>query len=126
MSNAYQHISVSHDQDVLVLTVTVPTITEYELAKALETELLRVADNERPSKVAVDMGKIEFMSSVAYMPFIGLRSSVRGEGGRLILCNLSDAVKEMFESTRLLINPKSPKSLFEYAATVEEAIALLQ
>ena len=54
-----------------------------------------------------------------------LRSRVRESGGRVVLCNLSDVLKEMFETTRLLINPRSPKSLFEYANTLEDALEML-
>jgi len=50
---------------------------------------------------------------------------VRESGGRLILCGLSGVVKEVFEATRLLINPHSPKSLFEFTETLDEAIQLL-
>jgi hypothetical protein len=34
-------------------------------------------------------------------------------------------VKEVFEATRLLINPNSPKSLFEFTDTVDQAIQQL-
>jgi anti-anti-sigma regulatory factor len=65
------------------------------------------------------------MSSVGYGPLISLRGRIREAGGRLILCNLTGVVKEMFEATRLLINPNSPKSLFEFTDTLDQAVAAL-
>jgi hypothetical protein len=41
------------------------------------------------------------------------------------LCGLSGVVKDVFEATRLLINPHSPKSLFEFTETLDRAIVLL-
>lgn len=34
-------------------------------------------------------------------------------------------IKETFEATRLLVNPRSPKVPFQHAATLEEALALV-
>ena len=126
MSDEFQHLSVQRDENVLILTLEVTRVTEYELAKSLEQELLRTATDQDTPKVAVDMSKLEFMSSVAYMPFIGLRSCIHDRGGRLILCEMSDVIREVFDATRLLINPSSPKSLFEYTQSREEAIRLLR
>jgi anti-anti-sigma factor len=72
------------------------------------------------------MGKVVYMSSVGYGPLISLRGYLRETGGRLVLCQLSPVVKEMFETTRLLINPQSPKSLFEFAESLDKAVAMLQ
>jgi anti-anti-sigma regulatory factor len=73
----------------------------------------------------VDLSQLEYMSSVGYGPFISLRAAILDAGGQLVLCGLSKVIKEMFETTRLLINPRSPGSLFEVADTVPSAVARL-
>ena len=43
----------------------------------------------------------------------------------MALCNLDEVIKETFEATRLLINPRSPNSLFEFADNLSGAIELV-
>ncbi len=124
MSNTQQFISAKTDRDILILTIMEKRVREYELAEAIGRELA-AAVGQAPAKVVVDMGQVEFMSSVGYGPLLSLRSCVRESSGRLVLCNLSEVVKDMFHATRLLINPHSPKSLFEHADTIEDAVTLL-
>ena len=125
MAANYQNIA-AHEQDgVLVITVAVARLSSYELAEAMGSELLDAVSGKTAPKVVVDLSKLTYLSSVGYGPLITLRSRVRESGGRLILCGLSGVVKEVFEATRLLINPHSPKSLFEFTETLDEAVAQL-
>lgn len=125
MSGTFRHISAREDRGVLILTLDVERISSYEVAEAMGRELIDAVREKTAPKVVVDMSKLSYMSSVGYGPLITLRSRVRAEGGRIILCGLSGVVKDVFEATRLLINPHSPKSLFEFTDTLDQAIGLL-
>jgi anti-anti-sigma factor len=125
MSNSYNHISVQQTAGVSVLTIQPKKIATYELAEAIGQELIDASQKQSPPKVVVDLAKVEYMSSVGYGPLITLRGRIRESGGRLVLCGLSEVVLEMFEATRLLINPRSPKALFEVAASPDAAVAML-
>lgn len=125
MSKPYEHISVSSDHGVLVLTIVPDRVTEYQLAEAMGRELLDEVKKQQTTKVIVDMGHVSFLSSVGYGPLVSLRAYVRQHAGRVALCNLNEVVKETFDATRLLINPRSPNSLFEFADDLPSAIALL-
>jgi len=125
MAGNYQHIAASEQSGVLVLSVNIERLSSYELAEAMGRELLEAVSGKSAPKVVVDLSKLGYLSSVGYGPLITLRSRVRESGGRLILCGLSGVVKEMFEATRLLINPSSPKSLFEFKQTVDESVVAL-
>ncbi len=120
-----QSILAREQQDVLILEVQLSKITQYEAAQSMERALIEAAQASHATKVIVDLDKVEFMSSVGYMPFIGLRKSVHEAGGRLVLCNLNEMIKEMFDTTRLLINPSSPNAPFEYAESPDGALRLL-
>jgi anti-anti-sigma factor len=124
MTGTLRHISARDDHGVLILTIELKRVSSYELAEGMGRELLDAVQGKPSPKVVVDLGKLEYMSSVGYGPLISLRGRIREASGRLILCNLSGVVKEMFEATRLLINPQSPKSLFEFTDTLDNAIAL--
>jgi anti-sigma B factor antagonist len=125
MPDSYEYIAVSHHQGVLVLTLQIATVREYEVSQAMERELIRAAESDPSKDVIVDFGQTEYMSSVGYLPFVGLRGSVDKRGGRVVLYNQSANIKEMFEATRLLVNPRSPKAPFHCAETLTEALALL-
>ena len=125
MSKLYEHISVSSDQDVLVLTIIPNRVTDFGLAEAMGRELTDSTQQQQATKVIVDMGNVSFLSSVGYGPLVSLRAYVRQQGGRMVLCNLNAVVKETFDATRLLINPRSPNSMFEFADDLEKAIALV-
>jgi anti-anti-sigma factor len=124
MTSTYQQISVREHNGILILTIEQKRVASYELAEAMGRELIAAVQGKPAPKVVVDLGQLEYMSSVGYGPLISLRGLVRAAGGRLVLCSLSGTVKEMFEVTRLLINPKSPKSLFEFTDTLDDAAAL--
>lgn len=125
MSTANHRVSISQHGDVLVLTIEPYRISEYEMAEAVGRELLGAALERQAMKVVVDMGNVQYMGSVGYGPFITLRARIHENGGRVILCKMSPVIKELFETTRLLINPHNPQSLFEFTDTLEEALALL-
>ncbi|MDG2383259.1 MAG: STAS domain-containing protein [Pirellulaceae bacterium] len=125
MADAFEHIRVDEQAGVLLLTVLLERVTEYDLARSMEQELMDAVKQRAAIKVIVDLGKVEMMSSVGYLPYVGLRAHVKDAGGRLVLCNLSQVIREMFDMARLLINRNSPKAPFEYADSVDEALQML-
>jgi len=125
MAGKFQHISAREERGVLILAIELARISSYEQAEAMGRELIAAVEGKPAPKVVVDMSKLTYMSSVGYGPLITLRSRVRADNGRIILCGLSGVVKDVFEATRLLINPHSPKSLFEFTETLDQAIGLL-
>lgn len=125
MPEPYECISVSHHDGVLCLTLNLSQIREYEVSVAMQRELMQAAESDDAKDVVVDFSQLEYMSSVGYLPFVSLRACVDKRGGRVVFCNQSPIIKGMFESTRMLIRAKSPKAPFQYAETLEEALALL-
>jgi anti-anti-sigma factor len=125
MSGTLRHISIANHGSVLVLTIELQRVASYELAEVMGAELAEAVSSQAKPQVVVNLSKVTYMSSVGYGPLISLRGRIREADGRLILCGLAGVVKEMFEATRLLINPNSPKSLFEFTDTLDQALALL-
>ena len=125
MSTTYQHVEIDRRENALILRVTIARLTDYEVAVALGKEFRTITDEDPADKIIVDMGALEFMTSVGYGPFVDLRSRTQAEQKRLVLCNLSEFVYDVFDKTRLLINPQSTGSRFEHAADVDAAMAML-
>jgi anti-anti-sigma factor len=126
MSSSNRYIATNETDGILVLTLSLQRVDSYETAEAMGRELVAAVQDKPSPRVVLDMSKLEYMSSVGYGPLISLRSYIREAGGRLVLCQLSPVVKEMFETTRLLINPHSPKSLFEFTDSREKALEMLR
>ena len=125
MSPTYEAIRVEPLDGTIVLTINVPKMWEYEACEAIGRELKAAAAEHASSNVVIDLGRVEFIASVGVMPFLSVNKRVRENGGRLVLCNFHDFVKQVFTTTRLLVNPKSPGSPFEWAETRDEAVAML-
>ncbi len=123
MANASRTVSIRDERGALILTIEVERISSYEIAETMGRELVQAISGRAAPRVIVDMHKLGYMSSVGYGPLISFRSRVREAGGKLVLCGLSGVVKETFEATRLLINPQSPQSLFQFTDGLETAIA---
>ena len=126
MNQPFRHISVRDDREITIITIELARLSSYELSEALGRELIAAVKGRESPQVAVDLSKIEYMSSVGYAPPITLRARVRDLGGRIILCGLRPVVKEMFDATRLLITPQSPKSLLEFTDSFDDALAALR
>ena len=118
------HVQARTESGVLVLTIMEKQLTGEDLCVAIRDELVEAAQQES-CKVIVDFHPVEYVSSVAFLTLLGLHRQVREMGGRLVLCNLSPPVAEVFKATRLLIDSHSSPSLFEEQPTVPAAIAFL-
>lgn len=123
---AYQHILVEEQSGVLVLTVNEKEMAEYELCTAVGHELVEAITKADSRAAVIDLHNIEFIASVGIVPFLSAKRATSNRQGRLVLCHLSDFVHQVFTITRLLINPTSQHSPFEWAETREQAIDMLQ
>ena len=67
----------------------------------IAAELFRIADRLGKRTLFLDLGPVEFLTANALGQMIRLHKKVRCGNGRLVLCNGSPRVYEMFEITRL-------------------------
>jgi anti-anti-sigma factor len=119
----YRHLTSRIDENVLVLTITETELQGETLAGTLLQELLDAVGQSAVPKVVVDLQHIQYMSSVAFRPLLGLRNKVREMGGRMILCGLTPVVGDIFYTTKML----SPSGSFEAPFQMEtDAAAAVQ
>ena len=70
-------------------------------AEAVARELgALVTGRDRPL-LTLDLGQIDFLTSVVLGKFVALNGKVRATGGRLDLVNLTPTVRQVFAVTRL-------------------------
>jgi len=123
--NGVSHLTRRTEQDILVLTITDKHLRDEKPCAELRGELLASLAETGAKKVVVDLGQVEVVSSVAFRPLLSLRRAVEDAGARMVLCNLSEMVAEVFHVTRLLISGKSSVAPFEAKPDVASAIAFL-
>lgn len=69
--------------------------------ETLAAEILHVAKVEATSELRVDLGNVGLVSTAGLMALLRLRRQLHAAGKRLSLWNLTPAVAEVFDNTRL-------------------------
>ncbi len=111
--------------EVLVATITVERLRDAMEAYALRDELISLLDSSNARSVVIDMGKIHYTGTVLFLAFLGVRWHL-GDA-RIVLCNLSEPVREMFAISRMIPSetPNPKPAPFEVAPTLPDALARL-
>lgn len=110
---------------MLILTITEKQLLDEELCNQLRQELLDAVTRTEARKIVVDLRFVEYVASVAFRPLLSLRRKVHDTGARMMLCNLSDFVADVFQATRLLIAGPGATAPFQEAADLTAAVQAL-
>lgn len=121
--NGQPYVIGSVHHKTLVITVLLERISDPETSYALRDEILALVDPKTIRNVVVDLKHVTFVGSIGLLAFLAVRR--RLEGGRIVLCNLSDAIRGIFEVSRLLSHSPSVTAPFEAEGDVETALARL-
>jgi anti-sigma B factor antagonist len=121
-----QHLNARLEDGVLVLRLTGEHLQDERAAHELLQELGAMVDHYRARQVVVDLENIRYISSVAFRPLLNLRRKLVEAKGRLILCNLSSVVGDVFYTTRLVSPTGSFHAPFEMEKDVASAITALK
>ena len=107
----------------LVVTVMPLQVRDATLAYALRDEIVALVDSSQTRNLVLDAANLQFIGSIGFLAFLGVRRHL-GDG-RIVLCNLSGTVREMFTVCQLISADRTKGAPFEEAATVEAAVARL-
>jgi anti-anti-sigma factor len=113
------------ERGVLVLTVATPRIEGEDIAETLRGELLEAVERAGVPWVVIDLSAARYVSSIAFWPLLSLRRRLQEHKGRLLICGLSGAVADVFQTTKMVSSAGSADAPFEVAADRAEAVALL-
>jgi anti-anti-sigma factor len=120
---SFKHLSCALDQGVLVLALQETSIQDEKIAEEILQDFIQAMGHFGLKKVVIDFQKLKYMSSVAFRPLLNLRRKIQDSGGRLIICNLSKLVGDVFYTTRLVGSGGSFSAPFELESDVPAAIA---
>ncbi len=121
----YRHLTADTIQDVLVLTIEEKELRDYDVCKALESEMIDAMSRFEARKIALNFRNVDYMASFGIMALIGFNRKLRESDGRLVVCNLSRWVADVFASTRLLTGGPTQAAPFKGTRDLEAAIAEL-
>jgi anti-anti-sigma factor len=120
-----QHLNVETLQGCLVLTIAEKRLIDETVCSALRNELLAAVQESGAKKVVVDYRNVERVASVAFRPMLSLLRFTNDNRIRMVLCNLSEFVADVFRATHLLVNNRAKSAPFEAHATLPAALVAL-
>ncbi len=117
------YVHASEVNGVLVLKIGVSELRTPEVSYAVRDALTEAA-RDKASQLVLDLDAVSFVGSVGMLAFLGLR---RLSGlDRVVLCNVSDNIRELFLVCKLLSNDPTQVAPFEYAREVDDAVEKLR
>lgn len=122
----YNHLQASTQGNILVLTLTETEIREYDIAQDIRKEFVDAVVQVKPGGIVLDLGNLEYVASCGFLPILSLRRKATELGASMVLCRLTDFVRQTFSATQLLISPSTSKGVFEDYGDVSSAVAALQ
>ncbi len=121
----YHYLTARTERGILVLTITQARIQGDDVADALRREMLEAVETSGIHRVVIDFQNAQYISSAAFRPLLALRRKIQPLGGRIMLCNLSPVIGDIFYTTRLISDDGSITPLFEVERTAESAVERL-
>ena len=119
-------ITTERLDDVLVMRIEVEQVKEFIVAEDLKHILGHTVKKSNATKFVLDMGKMNFMTSLGCVAFISVKHAIRDQQGRLILCNIRPFIRKIFTAKRLLQPSQHNGNVaFECADSLEEALEML-
>ena len=89
---------------------------DFSSSPEMRRKLAELAE-KKPLKVLIDMKKVGYIDSSGLATFVELFQKMKRYNGKLVLFNLSQSVRNVFEVAKL-------ETVFKLAATREEAFSL--
>src|SRR5436190_1087026 len=96
-----RRLEVEDIGDITVVNFIDRKILDEQNIQKIGEDLFSLVDELGRRKILLNFGNVEYLSSAALGKFINLNKKVRGAGGKLVLCNISDDIYEVFEITKL-------------------------
>jgi len=118
MSEQGQRLNVSSEDGVTIVELTDRKILDEVNIMQIGEQLFRIVAEAESPKLVLDFTNVAHMSSSALGVLITLHKRIREKSGKLALCCIQPAIKEIFEITRL-------NEIFTMCSARAEAITTL-
>ncbi len=96
-----RRLEVESIGDITVVNFVDRKILDEQNIQIIGEQLFSLVDEDGKKKLLLNFSNVEYLSSAALGKLITLNKKVSSAGGRLILCNISEDILEVFEITKL-------------------------
>jgi anti-anti-sigma factor len=93
-------LRVEEIDGVTVVKFTTDDLGETNIQAVVE-ELFALAEGRAVPRLRLDLGEVRFLTSTALNSFVALHKRLQAHGGQLVLVNVTEAVYEIFDVSRL-------------------------
>jgi len=121
-----QHTTSRYEQGILVIEVLPAKLNDEPVVFALRDEMVTAIRQSKSDDIIIDMKNVEYLTSIALLPFVGIRSAAEERGGRVVLCEPSGIVVEVLSVAQLIVESRDHARHLQMADSLESAIALLK
>ena len=118
----YHFMTAMHQADALIVSVTEPRLRDAAQCYGLRDEIVTAIDSAPIEKLILDLSAVEFIGSIGFLAFLSARRHL--DGGKVILCGMSEGVQEMFRVCGLTSASPDKTTPFEQIDTVQSALAI--
>lgn len=118
-----QFAQASVRDGITIIAVTADQIREADQAYGLRDEILAILNASNPSSLVLDLRELTFVGSIGFLAFLGVKRHLAG--GRIVICNMSGPVHDMFAVCQLISSDPAKQAPFEAAESLDAAVAKL-
>ncbi|MCC6508676.1 MAG: STAS domain-containing protein [Pirellulaceae bacterium] len=115
-------VSCSVEGQVLVVNVLVEQLRDITVVQAMREGVIAAIEESQTKNVVIDLSNVKHIGSVAFLAFLAIRR--QGNVDRIVLCNLSEFVQELFRMCKLIATGNGKSAPFEQTANRTDAIAM--
>jgi anti-sigma B factor antagonist len=112
-------ITVREEPDVLVIGVDDASALNDFRSNAFRDTLYEAVQSHEGNRVALDLGRVDFLSSSGVAILVGLKRRLDAKQGKLVLFGVQPVVHDLLRVTRLI-------QYFAFAEDEPGALALLR
>lgn len=117
--NSKSLVTGTEEDGAFTLTIQVDQIRDPMTSTALRNEMINLVDPISPKCVIVNFEKVQFMGSIGFLALMALRRHLNDS--RMVLCGLSQSLKDVFELCGLVANDANEEVKFEVAENEQAA-----
>lgn len=117
--NSKSLVTGTEEDGAFTLTIQVDQIRDPMTSTALRNEMVNLVDPISPKCVIVNFEKVQFMGSIGFLALMALRRHLADS--RMVLCGLSQSLKDVFELCGLVANDANEEVKFEVAENEQAA-----
>jgi anti-sigma B factor antagonist len=96
-----RRLEVEDHGEISVVNFIDRKILDEQNIQKIGEDLFSLVDELGRVKILLNFSNVDYLSSAALGKFITLNKKVHAAGGKLILCNITDDIFEVFEITKL-------------------------